>query len=190
MDLAWSPLLHCRWWCLSWSTGCVVTWSGAQQIYRHLSWHCHGCDSNCGDLRPRFSVSGKLRKPVNNLGKVLIGFFYVIFLAVPLIKLELALFSRGDNGHAIDRAQFFKSEFKISSGLTLVWFDYYWVYLSRFVASSGTTIAEPSLIAVAMARTKYLWWQYQREWSENRQALGVVDRYLAATVSLRAPIHY
>ncbi|PMM05915.1 hypothetical protein BCT63_08780 [Vibrio kanaloae] len=92
-----------------------------------------------------------LRKPVNNLAKVLIGFFYVILgLSLFLMGLELALFPLGETMAMQLTELSFLTDFKVSSGLELVWFDYYWVYFFAFCIGFSTTIAEPSLIAVAL----------------------------------------
>jgi hypothetical protein len=90
-----------------------------------------------------------LRKPIANLRKTIEGFIYVVAgLALFLIGLEKALFPLGE----IMATQLTSPEF-IGQG-DLSWPDYYWVYL--FAASIGfaTTIAEPSLIAVAMKATE------------------------------------
>ncbi len=91
-----------------------------------------------------------LRRPVANLKKVIFGFGYVILgLSLFLMGLELALFPLGEMmasqltapdfigaGHSPDQA--------------VMWSDYYWIYLFAFCIGFSTTIAEPSLIAVAL----------------------------------------
>lgn len=91
-----------------------------------------------------------LRKKVPNLGKVLIGFAYVVVgLALFLVGLEQALFPLGrvmaeqltdpaflEAGRIIDR--------------DFHWLNFYWVYLFAFAIGFSTTIAEPSLLAVAL----------------------------------------
>lgn len=92
-----------------------------------------------------------LRKPVNNLAKVILGFFYVILgLSLFLMGLDLALFPLGETMAAQLTAPEFINEFKLSVTETLSWVDYYWVYLFAFFIGFSTTIAEPSLIAVAI----------------------------------------
>ncbi len=92
-----------------------------------------------------------LRKPVKNLAKVILGFFYVILgLSLFLIGLDLALFPLGETMAAQLTAPEFIAEFKLSVTETLTWVDYYWVYLFAFLIGFSTTIAEPSLIAVAI----------------------------------------
>ncbi|MCK6262204.1 DUF1538 domain-containing protein [Vibrio sp. ZSDE26] len=92
-----------------------------------------------------------LRRPVNNLPKVIIGFIYVLLgLSLFLIGLELALFPLGETMARQLTAPDFLNEVRISLGAQLSWIDYYWVYLFAFLIGFSTTIAEPSLIAVAI----------------------------------------
>lgn len=92
-----------------------------------------------------------LRKPVANIGKVILGFVYVILgLSLFLMGLELALFPLGETMAMQLTEPEFLQEFKMSSQLTLSWLDYYWVYLFAFCIGFSTTVAEPSLIAVAI----------------------------------------
>ena len=89
-----------------------------------------------------------LRKPIRNLKKTCIGFFYIIAgLALFLVGLEYALFPLG-KAMAI---QLTAPEF-IGGGkdVILTWKDYYWVYVFAATIGFSTTIAEPSLIAVAI----------------------------------------
>lgn len=90
-----------------------------------------------------------IRKPIANLRRVLIGFVYVIVgLAFFLLGLEKALFPVGK----LMAEQLTNPEF-ISRGVeaaTLHWSDYYWVYIFAFAIGASTTIAEPSLMAVAI----------------------------------------
>jgi len=86
-----------------------------------------------------------LKRKIPNLKKIIIGFILVwIGLALFIVGLEKALFPLGK----IMANQLTSSDF-IGSG-NLSWGDYYWVYI--FAASIGfaTTIAEPSLLAVAI----------------------------------------
>lgn len=92
-----------------------------------------------------------LRKPIHNLSRVLLGFAYVILgLSLFLMGLELALFPLGETMAEQLTAPEFLLEMKFSIGESLQWFDYYWVYLFAFLIGFSTTIAEPSLIAVAI----------------------------------------
>ena len=92
-----------------------------------------------------------IRKPIHNLRKVLIGFAYVIVgLALFLQGLEQALFPIGKL-----MAQQLTAPSFIYAGLDVIpehihWLDYYWVYIFAFAIGFSTTIAEPSLMAVAI----------------------------------------
>jgi uncharacterized protein DUF1538 len=90
-----------------------------------------------------------IRKPLPNPGDVFIGFIYVLLgIAFFLEGLEMALFPLGE----IMAKQLTAADFiGIDAAATQVpWQAYYWVYI--FAASIGfaTTLAEPSLIAVAI----------------------------------------
>ncbi|EMJ3467533.1 TPA: DUF1538 domain-containing protein [Vibrio harveyi] len=92
-----------------------------------------------------------LRRPISNLPKVLLGFAYVILgLSLFLLGLEMALFPLGETMATQLTAPAFLREFKVSIGQALSWVDYYWVYIFAFFIGFSTTIAEPSLIAVAI----------------------------------------
>ena len=92
-----------------------------------------------------------LRRPVSNLPKVILGFGYVILgLSLFLLGLEMALFPLGETMATQLTAPDFLREFKVSIGQALSWVDYYWVYIFAFFIGFSTTIAEPSLIAVAI----------------------------------------
>jgi hypothetical protein len=86
-----------------------------------------------------------LKQKIPHLKKIIIGFILVwIGLTLFIVGLEKALFPLGK----LMANQLTSTGF-IGSG-TLGWRDYYWVYI--FAASIGfaTTIAEPSLLAVAI----------------------------------------
>ena len=88
-----------------------------------------------------------LRRPIANLKRVAIGFAYVVAgLALFLVGLERALFPLGRT-----MAQQLTDPAFLGSGPddVLDWTDYYWVYLFAAAIGFATTIAEPSLIAVA-----------------------------------------
>jgi len=89
-----------------------------------------------------------LRQSIPQLGRVLAGFVYVIIgLALFLVGLEKALFPIGE----LMATQLTDPAF-IAHGRpadTIGWTDYYWVYLFAAAIGFSTTIAEPSLIAVA-----------------------------------------
>ncbi len=86
-----------------------------------------------------------LKQKIPHLKKIIVGFLFVwIGLTLFIVGLEVALFPLGK----VMANQLISNEF-IGVG-TLSWHDYYWVYI--FSASIGftTTIAEPSLLAVAI----------------------------------------
>jgi hypothetical protein len=89
-----------------------------------------------------------LRRPIRNLRKTVEGFVFVVLgLALFLIGLEQALFPLGEAmAEQLTSPAFIGTE---SAGKPR-WFDYYWVYLFAAAIGFSTTIAEPSLIAVAM----------------------------------------
>lgn len=92
-----------------------------------------------------------IRKPIPHLRRVLIGFIYVIIgLTLFLLGLEKALFPIG----RLMATQLTDPAFILGEAAGLVavpdWRDYYWVYLFAFAIGASTTIAEPSLIAVAI----------------------------------------
>lgn len=92
-----------------------------------------------------------IRKPIPHLRQVLIGFAYVIIgLSLFLLGLEKALFPIGRlmATQLTDPAFIFDGAAKL--GEAPAWRDYYWVYLFAFAIGASTTIAEPSLIAVAI----------------------------------------
>ena len=91
-----------------------------------------------------------LRKSIPRLGRVLAGFAYVLVgLAFFLEGLEMALFPLGK----LMAAQLTDPAFIGGVGdqiAALDWWDYRWVYLFAFAIGFSTTIAEPSLLAVAI----------------------------------------
>jgi len=92
-----------------------------------------------------------IRRSMLNLRRVLVGFFYVLLgLTLFLDGLEQALFPIG----RLMAEQLTRPEFVRSGMLHLIeaahWSEYYWVYIFAFTIGFSTTIAEPSLIAVAI----------------------------------------
>ncbi len=92
-----------------------------------------------------------LRKQVRNLNQVLSGFVLVLLgLAFFLEGLEQALFPLGK----LMAVQLTDPEFlglgEISDETANNWQHYIWVYVFAFAIGFSTTIAEPSLIAVAI----------------------------------------
>ena len=92
-----------------------------------------------------------LRRPIRNFRRVATGFFYVLLgLALFLLGLERALFPLG----RLMAEQLTSPGFIAGSAAEMFlphgWDDYVWVYLFAFAIGFSTTIAEPSLIAVAI----------------------------------------
>ncbi len=92
-----------------------------------------------------------IRRPIPNLKRTLLGFGYVLLgLALFLVGLEKALFPLGKlMAQQLTEPQFISGGANLAAEL-LTWRDYYWVYLFAAAIGFATTIAEPSLIAVAM----------------------------------------
>ena len=90
-----------------------------------------------------------LRRPIPNLRRVMAGFVYVLLgLALFLIGLERALFPLGEvMARQLTDPAFIGVDPMASS---VDWRDYGWVYAFAFSIGFATTIAEPSLIAVAL----------------------------------------
>lgn len=92
-----------------------------------------------------------LRRQIPHLKQVLLGFVYVLLgLALFLEGLEQALFPLGRlmAEQLTDPAFLFGAD--LQRQLTVHWQDYLWVYLFAAAIGFSTTIAEPSLIAVAI----------------------------------------
>lgn len=91
-----------------------------------------------------------IRKPIANLKRVLTGLFYVLIgITLFLLGLEQALFPLGRQMAEQLTDPMFIHGVK-SAADEFDWRDYYWVYLFAFAIGMSTTIAEPSLIAVAI----------------------------------------
>ena len=89
-----------------------------------------------------------LKQPIPHLKRVIQGGIYVVLgLALFLVGLEKALFPVGE----IMATQLSDPEFIGKSGNELsYWGSYYWIYIFAALIGFATTIAEPSLIAVAL----------------------------------------
>jgi hypothetical protein len=90
-----------------------------------------------------------LRQPIPHLRRLIVGGIYVVIgLATFLIGLEKALFPIGK----VMADQLSDPAFLAGAGeaLSLGWEDYGWIYLFAALIGFSTTIAEPSLMAVAL----------------------------------------
>jgi hypothetical protein len=90
-----------------------------------------------------------LRKPVPNLKRIIVGFVLVLLgLGFFLEGLQAALFPLGRlMAYQLTDPGFIAGSDNLRQ---LQWWDYYWVYLFAFCIGFATTIAEPSLLAVAI----------------------------------------
>lgn len=88
-----------------------------------------------------------LRKPIPHWRRVILGGVYVVIgLALFLMGLEKALFPLGN----LMAEQLADPDFVgLEPGQPLDWKAYYWIYIFSALIGFSTTIAEPSLIAVA-----------------------------------------
>jgi hypothetical protein len=94
-----------------------------------------------------------IRRPIPNLRRVLAGFVYVLLgLALFIDGLEQALFPLGRlmAQQLTDPGFILAGQAGDGIGPLLAWSDYYWVYVFAFCIGFATTIAEPSLLAVAI----------------------------------------
>ncbi|TGD71759.1 DUF1538 domain-containing protein [Mangrovimicrobium sediminis] len=91
-----------------------------------------------------------LRRRPANLAQILFGFGWVLIgLSLFLLGLEWCLFPLGRvMAEQLTDPAFIRSVGDMSDGLD--WSDYYWVYIFAFLIGFATTVAEPSLIAVAI----------------------------------------
>ncbi|MCP4492068.1 MAG: DUF1538 domain-containing protein [Gammaproteobacteria bacterium] len=90
-----------------------------------------------------------LRKPIPNLRKIVGGFVLVLLgLGFFLEGLEAALFPLGKlMAQQLTDPAFIAAD---NVGGIIKWWDYKWVYLFALAIGFSTTIAEPSLLAVAI----------------------------------------
>lgn len=92
-----------------------------------------------------------LRRSIPHLPRVLFGFIYVVLgLTLFLIGLEQALFPLGElMAEQLTRPEFIYGD-AAKIDIEVDWREYYWVYIFAAAIGFSTTIAEPSLIAVAI----------------------------------------
>ena len=92
-----------------------------------------------------------IRKPLINLTQILSGWLFVLFgLALFLEGLEMALFPLGKLMATQLTDPTFLGISEAAENMSIDWRDYGWVYLFALAIGFSTTIAEPSLIAVAI----------------------------------------
>jgi hypothetical protein len=92
-----------------------------------------------------------IRRPMPRPRRTMMGFVYVMAgLALFLLGLEEALFPLGRlMAEQLTDPVFIYAGVEHIAGI-VHWADYYWVYLFAFAIGFSTTIAEPSLMAVAI----------------------------------------
>jgi len=92
-----------------------------------------------------------LKRPIPNLKRTITGFIYVLLgLGLFLVGLDKALFPLGKlMAQQLTNPEFIQQGLHSVSGI-LQWQDYLWVYLFAAAIGFATTVAEPSLIAVAI----------------------------------------
>ncbi|MCU7906785.1 MAG: DUF1538 domain-containing protein [Candidatus Thiodiazotropha sp. (ex Epidulcina cf. delphinae)] len=90
-----------------------------------------------------------LRRPLKNPKEVMLGFLMVLAgLVLFLEGLDLALFPLGElMANQLTSPELLSTQ---SAGGNIEWHHYFWVYLFAACIGFSTTIAEPSLIAVAI----------------------------------------
>lgn len=92
-----------------------------------------------------------LRCPIPNLRRVSVGFVYVLVgLSLFLVGLELTLFPLGRLMATQLTDPAFVTPNAEGLATALHWRDYRWVFFFAFAIGFSTTIAEPSLLAVAI----------------------------------------
>jgi len=94
-----------------------------------------------------------IRRRVPNLRRVIVGFIYVLLgLSLFLVGLEEALFPLGKlMAHQLTDPTFIYAGLdQAVNVMQLHWQDYKWVYLFAAAIGFSTTVAEPSLLAVAI----------------------------------------
>lgn len=94
-----------------------------------------------------------IRKKPANLKEILLGFMWVLVgLSLFLLGLEKCLFPLGRlMASQLTDPAFIQAGVTAGDSINTVnWRDYYWVYIFALLIGFSTTIAEPSLIAVAI----------------------------------------
>jgi hypothetical protein len=92
-----------------------------------------------------------LRERIPNIGAILVGFVFVtIGLGLFLVGLEESLFPLGRLMAQQLTDPAFLEQVSGHIGETLVWQDFYWVYLFAAAIGFATTLAEPALMAVSI----------------------------------------
>ncbi|WP_299021422.1 DUF1538 domain-containing protein [uncultured Photobacterium sp.] len=134
-----------------------------------------------------------LRRPVTNWHRVLLGFVYVVLgLSLFLMGLELALFPLGESMAAQLTALDFLFSVDETVPAQVPWSEYYWVYLFAAAIGFSTTVAEPSLIAVAIKANQVSGGTIKVNGLRIAVALGVAFGIALGSFRIVAgdPLHY
>ncbi|MCW8331633.1 DUF1538 domain-containing protein [Photobacterium sp. SDRW27] len=134
-----------------------------------------------------------LRRPVAHWHQVLLGFVYVVLgLSLFLMGLELALFPLGESMAAQLTALDFLFGSDEAIPAQVPWTEYYWVYLFSAAIGFSTTVAEPSLIAVAIKASQVSGGTIKVNGLRIAVALGVAFGIALGSYRIVAgdPLHY
>lgn len=134
-----------------------------------------------------------LKRPIPNLRRVLIGFVYVLVgLSLFLVGLELTLFPLGRLMAMQLTDPAFLTAHADGASAVLQWFDYRWVFVFAFAIGFSTTIAEPSLLAVAIKANQISGGAIGVWGLRIAVALGVASGIALGTYRIitGSPIHY
>ena len=134
-----------------------------------------------------------IRRPIRNPRKVVMGFVFVIVgLALFLVGLESALFPLGKLMAAQLTDPQFIHGMATQVGDALRWQDYKWVYVFAFALGFSTTIAEPSLLAVAIKASEVSGGAIRIGGLRVAVALGVAIGIALGTYRIvtGTPLHY
>jgi len=134
-----------------------------------------------------------IRRPIPNLKRVMFGFVYVLVgLSLFLLGLEQALFPLGRlMADQLTNPTFIYGENGVIPDV-INWADYYWVYIFAFAIGFSTTIAEPSLIAVAIKANEVSGGAIGVQGLRRSVALGVAVGIALGSYRIVTglPIHY
>jgi len=134
-----------------------------------------------------------LRQPIPNLKRVLTGFVYVLVgMAFFLEGLEQALFPLGKlMAQQLTEPDFIFDADEVVSAIPS-WEEYGWVYVFAALIGFSTTIAEPSLIAVAMKAEQVSGGSVSTRGLRVAVAIGVAVGIALGTFRIitGTPLHY
>ncbi len=112
--------------------------------------------STIGDILPILAIIlffqyAIIKKPISNPKRLVAGFLYVLVgLTLFLVGLQEALFPIGKLMAVQLTDPVFVHGEAASASNPILWYEYVWVYIFAAAIGFATTIAEPSLLAVAI----------------------------------------